>query len=187
MTTDPITEAREVPRYKWLTPDRCGIYQGTRFPVRVKAWTPREDPVLCESGWHGVEVRDLLAHLCSDVQVLWEVECRDPIVRGDDKFACASMRLVREVGRTDATMLRLLACDIAESVLGIFEAEYPRDMRPRECIEVARRFAVGEATDEERVAAWDAAGGAAWAAARTAARVAAWESYGQMLLARLEA
>jgi hypothetical protein len=43
----------------------------------------------------------------------------------------------------------------------------------RECIAVARRFAVGEATRDEldaaRAAAWAAAWDAAWAAARDAA------------------
>ena len=64
---------------------------------------------------------------------------------------------------------RLFACDCAENVLHIFEAKYPDDTRPRECISLSRRFAVGEATTEElcaaRAAAW-AAADAAWAAAR---------------------
>jgi hypothetical protein len=74
--------------------------------------------------------------------------------------------------------LRLFACDCAEHVLHFFEEKYPTDKRPRKCIEVARRFALGEATAEEmaaaRAAAWAAARDAAWAAARAAARDAAW-------------
>ena len=66
---------------------------------------------------------------------------------------------------------RLLACDYAEHVLHIFEAEYPDDYRPRKAIEVARRYARGEVTKEELTAA-EAAAGAAWAAAG-AARTAA--------------
>ena len=75
---------------------------------------------------------------------------------------------------------RLFACDCAESVLHIFEAKFPDDTRPRECISLSRRFAVGEATTEELcaawVAAWDAAADAAWAAADAAdaAEDAAW-------------
>ena len=54
------------------------------------------------------------------------------------------------------------------------------------CIDVAERFANGEATDEERAAAWDAARdaaraaarAAAWDAARDAARAAAWDAAG---------
>jgi hypothetical protein len=80
------------------------------------------------------------------------------------------------------TFARLLACDFAEAALHIFESESPGDMRPRVAIEVARRFAVGDATEAERAAAgdaaWAAAGDAAWAAARTAARTAAWAAAG---------
>ncbi len=49
--------------------------------------------------------------------------------------------------------LRLLMCDIAERALPHFEARRPRDKRPRACIEVARRFAKGCATEEELFAA----------------------------------
>ena len=91
--------------------------------------------------------------------------------------------------------IRLLACDFAEHVLPIWEAQYPDDNRPRTCIETARRYADGgEATREELTAAaaagWSAvrdardavrdaasaAGDAAWAAAGDAAWDAAWSA-----------
>ena len=74
--------------------------------------------------------------------------------------------------------IRLFACDCAERVLPIFEKAYPKDKRPRQAIEVSRRFALGQATKEELEAAWEAAratlaaAGTAW----EAARVAAWEA-----------
>ena len=71
------------------------------------------------------------------------------------------------------TFSRLLACDYAEHVLHIFEAEYPGDYRPREAIAVSRRYARGEATDAELSAAGAAAEAAAetaWNAAGAAAR-----------------
>ena len=71
---------------------------------------------------------------------------------------------------------RHLACDFAEEVLPIFERQYPDDDRPRECIEVARRFADGEATTKER--------DAAWAAAEAAAEAAAWAAAGAVVGAR---
>ena len=89
--------------------------------------------------------------------------------------------------------LRLFACDCAEHVLHFFEKKFPVDKRPRECIEVARRFALDKATVEEMDAArdaaraaagdaaraawdaaWDAAWAAAWDAAWAAAGAAAW-------------
>ena len=76
---------------------------------------------------------------------------------------------------------RLLAASIAEAVLPIWERDYPGDARPRQAIETARRYADGEATDEELAAscdeAWDAAAAAnadtAAAAANAEAAVAA--------------
>jgi len=69
---------------------------------------------------------------------------------------------------------RTFACDCAESVLQLYEVEYPGDSRCREAINTARRFIGGNATEEELDAAWAAAGDAAWAAAGDAARAAAW-------------
>ena len=170
--TTPVP--RETPTcYKWLRPDRTTIYQNVKWPKRVGAWTDPEPPVLCASGWHGMEARDLFTHLSADDLVLWEVEVKGELVRGDDKFAAEQMRLVREVGQCDPTLLRLLACDIAESVLPIWEKAYPDDPRVRECIVTARKFALGQATERERDAAWDAAWDAA-RAAQAAARAAAW-------------
>ena len=132
--------------YKWLKPDRTTPTQGVKWPVEVGEWTPSEKPIICESGWHGMEAKDVLEHF-SEGLILWEVE-----VRGiDDKS------------------LRLFACDVATSVLPLFEEQYPDDLRPRQAIEVARRFANGDATQEEL----SAAGDAAWSAARDAAGSAA--------------
>jgi hypothetical protein len=138
----------------------------------VGAWTAEETPVLCKSGWHGVEAKDAMEHFESGL-VLWEVEVRGDRVNGGGKFAVASMRLVREIGSPTDKTLRLLACDIAEDVMHLYEERYPKDSRVRDCIAVARRYANGEATEEDRDAAWAAAWDAAWAAARDAAWAAA--------------
>ena len=77
--------------------------------------------------------------------------------------------------------IRLFACDCAEHVLPFFEKRYPDDKRPRQAIEVARRFANGQATQEELIAAdsaaWSAvsaAGSPARSAAKSAAMSATW-------------
>jgi len=44
---------------------------------------------------------------------------------------------------------RLFACDVAMAALPDFEKLYPEDQRPRQAIEVARRFAYGLATGTE--------------------------------------
>jgi chemotaxis protein histidine kinase CheA len=75
--------------------------------------------------------------------------------------------------------LHELACKFAESVLHIFEKEYPEDKRPRLAIEAKRKWLKKEITDSEldaaRVAVWNAARDAA-SAARAAAWAAAWET-----------
>ncbi|MDR9064640.1 hypothetical protein [Burkholderia multivorans] len=76
--------------------------------------------------------------------------------------------------------IRLFAVWCARQVEHLME-----DQRSKDALNVAERFANGEATEEERAAAWDAARAAAWAAAwdaagdaaraaRDAARAAAW-------------
>ena len=79
----------------------------------------------------------------------------------------------------DSPKFRLMACDFAEPVLHLVAKG---ENRPKAAIEIARKFANGEATREEMAAARDAAGAAraagdaraaAWAAG-AAVREAAW-------------
>ena len=69
---------------------------------------------------------------------------------------------------------RIFACDCAERALNR-EREKGREPHPDlwRAIDVARRYAVGTASESERAAAWDAARDAAWDAAWGAARGAA--------------
>ena len=75
--------------------------------------------------------------------------------------------------------LHELACKFAESVLHLFEKEYPNDLRLRKAIEAKRKFIKGEISKDELAAAWAAARAAAWdaaSAAAWAARAAAWDA-----------
>jgi hypothetical protein len=73
----------------------------------------------------------------------------------------------------DDRTLRLFACDCAERVLPLYEAEYPDDDRPRKAIETARRYADGQATEDELAAARAAARAADLVADLVAAGAAA--------------
>jgi len=75
-----------------------------------------------------------------------------------------------------ARELREFACDCAERVLPLWDARYPDDARPRDCIAVARRYARGEATKKEL----DAGCAAAYAAADAFASAAAYAAYAAM-------
>lgn len=73
-------------------------------------------------------------------------------------------------------LARLFACGCAERVLANYEALYPSDKRPRDCINTAKRFALGTATVEERNAAWSAAESAARSAAWSVAESTVWSA-----------
>jgi len=105
---------------------------------------------------------------------IWIAETDGPVVVASDKVVAASARLLYEVTTWDEQSARLFAADCAEQVLPLFEAAHPGDDRPRRCIEVARRFARGEASQQELDAAWDAAWAAAGVAAQATAQYAAW-------------
>ena len=121
----------------------------------------------CESSW--VELLESLDKTKADDEPLSMVHILDTLGMDDCFWA---MRSLPEYDRE----WRLLACACAEAVLSHFEDKYPKDDRPRKCIEVSRAFANGEATQDEMVAARDAADAAADAAgdaARDAADAAA--------------
>ena len=167
------------PLYKWLLADNTTPVQKKSWPCALGEWTRNEPPVLCESGWHGVEAKDVLEHLpkVSTPPVLYEVEARGVLLHSDDKFSCESMRLVRRVGAADVMLLVKFALVCAESSLGNFEKVFPNDPRVRDCIDVTWRFTRGEATAQEVETAWSAA----WSAATSA-----WESAGSAKSAAAE-
>lgn len=129
--------------------------------------TPIDDLSACERGYHLCRVSDLAQWPAPD---LYEAEARGDVLEVDDKVIAHECRLVRRVDAWTEQSARAFACDCAEHVLPIFDRLAPDDDRPRKAIETARRFARGEADQEELAAAWDAARDAARAAARAAAR-----------------
>jgi hypothetical protein len=92
---------------------------------------------------------------------LTALEILDLDIPGEDRL----WAVLRNEFFTDRE-LRELACDFAESVIHIYERDCPGDDRPRNAINIARRFAHGDATADElaaaRAATWDAARAAAW-------------------------
>ena len=138
-------------------------------------WTPGEwmpaiegDLEPCSHGYHLAREQDLLSWIGP---AIFEAEYRGEMIEAGDKVVVREARLLRRLGWNERTA-RLFACDCAERVVHLCD-----DPRPRRAIDVARRYAGGEATAEElvaaRAAAWDAAWDAARAAASDAARTAA--------------
>ncbi len=130
----------------------------------------------CESGW-----KKLTAALGEG----WGADDPLPIARIVEtnglQDALWALRAVPSCER----LARLFACACAERVL-LRERAAGRepDARSWAAVDVARRHADGQSTDEELAAAWAAARDAAWAAARAAAwdaagaaaRDAAWDA-----------
>jgi hypothetical protein len=160
--------------YKYLNEDgtACnGGIGGWSLPTQGEdgTWTPGEwmppiegDLVPCANGYHVCEEDHLLMWAGP---ALFEVEICGEQIRCDDKVVVRQARLLRRLNWNDRTA-RLFACDCAERVIHLCGD----DPRPRRAIEVSRRYAIGEATDDELAAAWAAAS----AAARAAASAAAW-------------
>ena len=131
-------------------------------------WAPAfADVTVCDHGYHGTDAANIINFL--DGNQLFEVETLDPEWHEDkQKFVCRSMRLVRQVDSYNEKTLRLFACWSVRQIWHLLT-----DERSRRAVEVAEKFANGEATAEELAAARDAASDAAWDAARDAARAAA--------------
>ena len=99
---------------------------------------------------------------------------KDHRIQAKDRIWAATCK-----GVLDDKTLRLFACKCVREVWHLLT-----DERSRKAVEVAERYAVGDATDEEldaaRDAAWDASSSAAWDAvwdaARAAALAAAWDA-----------
>lgn len=160
--------------WKVLSVEGLPVHGGSGAWDLGGAWMPRiADLDPCKRGYHLCRTLQLLAWGRVGAHV-WEVEAdTDGMIVQGDKVVVHAARLVRRCP-VSARQWREFACDCAERALPLFERDYPNDARSRACIAVARRYAVGLATDAERAAARDAAG----AAARDAAGDAAWDAAG---------
>lgn len=156
--------------YKWLTLDRVTTYRKERWPVRAQAWTPREIPLLCTSGWHLATLAGLSEHLPTAPYpaVLWTAEGRGATDEAPDKIAFAQARILSPVGTLTEAIAHGLACDFAERVLPIYEGSCPDDDRPRLAIATKRAWLRGAASDKELAQAAAGADASANAAAAQA-------------------
>ena len=164
--------------YKFTTADQ-------KSPTGTGAWTinrwrsVRGPLVACRNGLHAAPIDNLMPFLH---EALWRVEIGDTFIWHEDgmgrKLVARRMRLVERIETWNTRTARLFAADCAEHVLKNFEDRYPDDTRPRAAIEVVRRFARGEATEDALSAAYRAASSAAYRAAGRAAYRAAGRAAG---------
>jgi hypothetical protein len=111
---------------------------------------------------------------------LWEAE-GDIVVEDYGKVGCFNLTTIKRLKKPDwylnknkkqkiQTFFSILC---AGSVLSVWEAQYPKDKRPRQAIKAAKEYLKTKNADAARAAAYDAAR-AADAAARAAAYAAAY-------------
>ena len=117
---------------------------------------------LCTNGYHLCRPQDLIYWLNMEI---YEAEYRGEIINGDNKVVVRQVRLVRKIETWNEKTARLFACWCARQIWHLLD-----DDRSKQAVEIAERFANGEATQDEL----DAARDAAWAVARDAARYVAW-------------
>ena len=162
--------------YKFLTDQNKGGYSGFDYTDYLPKdgqpgeWLPEiENIEICRRGYHAFEPQQILGWLNAKLYV---VELRGEEIKDKEKIVAQQIRFICQVDGWNDRTARLFACWCAREVLPIFTERYPADDRPRNAIETAERYAVGEATDVELAAARDAAEAAlraaSWAAARDA-------------------
>ena len=136
------------------------------------AWMPPIEGELkpCKNGYHLCSGEEQLVQWLGPE--IYEAEYQSERVDADDKIVVREARLLRRIETWTKKTARLFSCDCAERVVRYYEAKYPGDNRPRKSIEIARRYARGEATDDELLAA-ESAAWYAWYAAESAAGFAA--------------
>ena len=142
------------------------------LPVNGKPgdWMPQLTGKLvpCSYGYHVLTFEQLVIWLGPTI---WRIEISGrPLLDGDTHIV-ARARLLSRIAQWTEKTARLFAADCAEHVLPIFEKQYPHDNRPANAIKAARRYANLTIGNEER------------AAARNAARYAAWGSHGDIIWA----
>lgn len=154
---------------KFLDADGRGPYSGFKWPIGK--WVKTEGRLeMCRNGIHVTTL---------DCATKWiHARCHPVQIRGgrlgdNHKLCVRSARLGPVFETWNDRTARLFAADCAEHVLYIFERHQPSDTRPRDAIEVARKFANGEVAPASVRVAWTAARNAAGPTSGTAVLAAA--------------
>jgi hypothetical protein len=160
----------EEQRWKFLIGRNGGIHSfcGTQI-WRLHEWNHHSGSIeLCSKGLHSSKkINEAFAYLPGDI--LARVEVKGDSVAASDQDAWSDMRILRAY-RWASLESVALAIFAAEQAIGIFEAGFPDDARPRRAVDAARQY-LSEPSQANAFAAARAT--AAAEAAATAAEAAA--------------
>ena len=106
-----------------------------------------------DAGFHACkEPYDAFSYVQGELLAL--VECRGEYLKDTNKECFREQRVIKVYKWTKKDSVKL-AVFSAELVLKNYEIEYPKDLRPRQAIEAAKKV-LFEDTEENRSAAWSA-------------------------------
>ena len=149
---------------------------------KIGEWKHEDAVELCDKGFHcSKEMWQAFSYVQGEI--LAEVEVKGESKTEDDKEVYTDMRIVRawKWQKKDSVALSIFS---AELCIEQFEKVYPKDKRPREAIEAAKKWLLEPTKENESAAesAKSAAKSAAWSAAESAwlaaesAWLAAWSA-----------
>src|ERR1035437_715584 len=117
---------------------------------KIGEWVVEDSVKLCTNGLHAsLNVIDAMSYV--NAEVIAQVEVKGKSDVQNDKQCWTEMRIVKAYDWTKEDSVKL-AIYAAELVIDIYEKEYPKDKRPREAIEAAKKW-LKEPTEENRNAA----------------------------------
>jgi len=137
---------------------------GTQVWEIGKKYSVKGEIQCCHNGFHASDTPlDALNFVKGEILAI--VEGGGGCDKATDKSAWRAMQITKAYKWKKADSVAL-AIFCAEQVIGIYEAKYPNDKRPRNAIDVVKKW-LAKPTDENRAAAYSAA---------CAARAAAYEA-----------
>jgi hypothetical protein len=138
-------------KFLWKALKKGIVSDKNDFKWKVGKWYHQDGKIKCyENGFHA-STRVIDAMRFVDCEVLAKVEVKGDNDIESDRQAWSDMRIVKTYkwSKKDSVRLAIFA---AEQVINIFEKKQPKNKRPREAIEAAKKW-LKNPTEKNRLAA----------------------------------
>ena len=158
--------------YKILDENSRSPYAGTKYNLPTKKdgewipgeWMPTIEGAIieCRVGYHLCRTDDIIHWLDAEI---YEAEIGEFCIEFDRKVATEKIRLLRKIETWTEKTARLFAVWCARESFKITEPTQAEIV----CVNVAEKYALGKATQEELASAWESTWESAWESARESA------------------